>query len=232
MKAQATEELSKKDIASMMEGSIKDRAYIQDDLRIQYKDLKSTVKSVTNIKAPDFKHLVDMVHYRNGGYPQENSKPKHDELITKFVQLVEMMEFTGIKLYDLKEYGIDVKLLNPLSEYNIKPNDIGDEYKKEFKGITKGSDFMRKALSIGDDLQGEICVTSDKIKDLGKYISKNSTIKSGHYTRTVFTEYQRDKAARENKNKRVDYINSNTQKELNSHRLLVKIVNPKLKGII
>lgn len=89
------------------------RTHIQDDLRAKYSELKIMFEAFTGQKGKLLKHVTDMYHYRYGGYPNENSAPKHFELIERFAWMVHFFNIIGFsRQYKevLDQFGISLKI--------------------------------------------------------------------------------------------------------------------------
>ena len=71
----------------------------------------------------DFKFIVDMYHFREGGRPKPESEPKHVGVIKKFVTLVKYFKFLELdEIFYLKEvHGIEITVDN--NEPNTPPLD-------------------------------------------------------------------------------------------------------------
>lgn len=69
----------------------------------------------------EFKDLVDWEHYRKGGYPNENSKPKLWAIFDNFDRACRLMgKYEFPQLQELmKKFGLEVKLLEPSEDRNI-----------------------------------------------------------------------------------------------------------------
>ena len=84
---------------------------IKEILQPMYRKLSMAAEyaSEWNIDKKDFKKIVDFEHYKEGGYPNENSKPKLYSIFEKFDEAGRLMTKFKFKQYeDLeKEFGIN-----------------------------------------------------------------------------------------------------------------------------
>jgi uncharacterized protein YdhG (YjbR/CyaY superfamily) len=116
---------------SKLEEATKVRTHIQDDLRAKYNELKLMFEMFTRQKGKLLKHVVDMYHYKNGGYPNENSAPKHFELIERFAWMVHFFNMIGFqRQYKevLEQFGIKI-VCDP--HYELHVGGGGDEEDEE-----------------------------------------------------------------------------------------------------
>jgi hypothetical protein len=183
-----------------IQAGTKIRKEIQEVHRKRYEELKRLFRAVTETNPQLLKFLTDMFYYRNGGYPSENSLPKHEEVLNRFIDIFKYMSFLGTEKQFvtnyLAEHGIEVKLLHPVEDYSVE---------KSHKAIAEANVFLEKFTfkeflnTLIDEclgLQGHICNLADKIKiDLAKEIEKESGVKKGHYLDAVTFNYNAEKDA-------------------------------------
>lgn len=180
------------------------RTDIQDNLRVAYNSFKLMFEGLTGQKGKVLKHVVDMYHYRNGGYPSPNSAPKHQELIEKFALMVHWFNLIGFsKLYKdgLQAYGITDISIDPA--YKIQDTPLNEEMLEIVDGADFGTHWPKnnditfrqtiKAFVLAcDEIQGAICSQSNVIKnDLAPLVEQACEIKKGDFTSSVMVNYQK-----------------------------------------
>lgn len=159
-------------------------------------------ESFTGQPGKVLKHLVDMYHYRKGGYPNESSPPKHQELIERFAWMVLWFDFIGLShLYkdELKAFGITV-IVSP--EYKIKDAPIAEEAMEVFAEMPEFMHYLaenkkqtfkqaiRAFLFLCDEIQGQICSNSNVIKkQIGPAVEENCDIRKGDFSSAVMVNY-------------------------------------------
>lgn len=218
------------------------RIYIQDELRSKYNEYKLLFKSFTGDEGKVLKHIVDMYHYRDGGYPNPNSPPKHQELIRLFAQMVKYFDLIGFsEIYqeELKKHGITVKV-NP--SYKIPDVEVVAEAADTFEemGLLQylGKDYEYLPIMYGeavkafvlvcDGIQGEICSNSNVIKkELAPDVETNCFIRKGDFTQTVMVNYQK-KSKKITKGK-VKRLKRDFKSKVESGTFNIKIANEEIK---
>jgi len=180
------------------------RTHIQDDLRTRYTEFKNLFESFTGEKSKVLKHLVDMYHYRNGGYPNENSAPKHVELIERFAWMVCWFSFVGLQnqyKVELAKYGISVTIQDG---FKVQDSEVAPEALEVLLEQPELAIFMpdnrprnlkqaiRAFIFACDEIQGEICANSNTIKkEIAPEIEQNCEINKGDFTSSVMVNYQK-----------------------------------------
>lgn len=111
-----------------LEDAIRAKREIKEVLKPMYQrySMAAEYASEWEIDKMEFKKLVDFEHYKDGGYPAENTKPKLYAIFEKFDEAARLMRKYGFKQFaDLeKEFGISVTLTAP------------DRFKRDFSGGT------------------------------------------------------------------------------------------------
>ena len=207
------------EIRDTFNDSVELRERIQNELREDYKNLKKLVELIGNdtITGNDFKYVIDMYHYRHGGYPSPNSKPRHTEVIRRFAEMIRILQF--IEMDDflvIDAYGIEVKVLNPIEDFDIT-GDALETIRERGYTATTFKQFLTEAILRGDNIQTDICNCADQIKATAKEIEETAKIKKKHFSSAVMTEYRRRDAARENNEKRIEKIEENINEEYESY---------------
>ena len=187
------------ELKSTFNESVEIRERIQNELREDYKELKKLVELVATSEVLEgnvFKFLVDMYHYRYGGYPKPTSPAKHIAVMVRFANLVRLVDFLELDDFLLVEtYGIKVEITNPIQDFEITGDMLETIRNRGYTGKTF-KEFLMEALLRGDNIQSDICSCSDQIKDKGKELEETASIKKKHYTGAVMKEYQRREAAK------------------------------------
>lgn len=178
------------------------RTYIQDTLRAVYNVYKKCFQKVSGEDAKILKHLVDMYHYAGGGYPNENSQAKHEELMDRFAWFVKYFEFMGMRdtfvdKYLLEQHGIKVSAASKIQNFKLTQGQInyckrqlGDNCIKMELGIDF-KEFLKQILLYCDQVQGQICDQSNEIKrDLAPAVEEECVIKRGDFTSAVMFNYR------------------------------------------
>lgn len=179
------------------------RKHIQDDLRKEYNEYKLLFKSFTGEEGKVLKHVVDQYHYREGGYPNESSPPKHQELVEKFAQMVLYFDLIGFsKLYkeELDKWGITVKVNQGSEIQNVPVVEEALEVIEttSLKRLIKSKKPMYKEVIKAfvlhcDGLQGEICANSNEIKrEIAPAVELACEVKKAHFTGSVMVNYHKE----------------------------------------
>jgi hypothetical protein len=177
------------------------RTIIQDELRADYNTKKRLFKRTTNLDGNEvLKHLTNMLHYRAGGYPSQNSLPQHHELMNKFIVFFKFFSFLGWDkefIHDyLKDYGIEVKIL---PGFEVDDYELDEDHKIKIKEVAEMEvdtfkQFLENLILYCDNLQSGICNYSNQIKrDIADNIKEECDVKKGHFTSTVMFEYRKEK---------------------------------------
>jgi len=199
------------DISSKIDEGKEIRREIQEVHRKKYNALKVLFSEVSGEEDKNLiKFITDMVHYRNGGYPKPNSKPKHHDVLNHFINLYKWMSFIGReKQYVtdyLKEHGITVTLDKPIENTSIESHKILIENSEPDTFFTTDAadlrQFTEDMLEVTDDLQGTICKLADSIKiDLASSVTAKG-VKKGHFIDAVNFSYNADKDRKEINNEK------------------------------
>lgn len=101
----------------IMENSAKTRMFINDVLYKQYKKYAAAAEYITKLELTygEFKQLVDWEHYKEGGYPTENTPAKLWTIFNRYNEAIRLMtkyEFTQQDELN-KEFGLNVTLTTP-----------------------------------------------------------------------------------------------------------------------
>lgn len=129
-----------------------------------------------DVPASYTKNLVQAVYYKNGGYPSENSPPKHTVLVEKVSQMYIMLKMINqddlIKEEFLK-FGLkidDSELRLPISQNyrmaddkfvkNLEKSEIDFNFAKPLSN----KELVEYFLEAMCEIQGEICKKADEIK--------------------------------------------------------------------
>lgn len=196
------------------------RTHIQDDLRVAYAELKYIFESFTGQPGKVLKHVTDMYHYKSGGYPNENSAPKHQELIERFAWMVHWFDLIGFShLYkeELEKYGITLEIepvecitnegeedetsINyplenpPVVAEALEVLQTDDRIKPHLpkkQGPVKFGQAIRAIVLACDGIQGEICANSNIIKkELAPLVEQNCEIGKGDFSSSVMVNYHK-----------------------------------------
>lgn len=106
----------------ILKQGIEIRHYINSVLWPAFRQLSNAAEFVSGFEltAIDFKNLVDWEHYKEGGYPNEDSKPKLWSIFNKFdyaFRLMQKYEFPQNELL-LKKFGLSVNAYTPHATRN------------------------------------------------------------------------------------------------------------------
>ena len=214
------------ELKSTFNESVEIRERIQNELRQDYKNLKKLVELVGNeeVEGGDFKFIVDMFHYRHGGYPNPTSKSKHSEVIRKFVAMVKILQFVGMDDFlALEAYGIKLEVTSPMVDFDITSDMVETIKDRGFTGSTF-AEFLEEAILRGDNIQSTICNCADEIKAKSKEIEETAGIKKKHFSASVMTEYKRRDAANENNEKKMAKIEERIDEEFESYTMAVGLL--------
>jgi len=209
------------ELKSTFNESVEIRERIQNELRQDYKNLKKLVEIVGNeeVEAGDFKFIVDMYHYRHGGYPNPTSKAKHSEVIRKFAEMVRILQFVELDDFlAIDAYGIEVKVTQPIVDFELSSDMLETIKDRGYTGTTF-KEFLQEAILRGDYIQSTICNCGDEIKAKAKEIEETAGIKKKHFSSSVMTEYKRRDAANENNEKKMAKIEERIDEEFESYTL-------------
>jgi len=200
---------------------------IGQDLRQSYKTLKKLVRLTTGMEETDFKYIVDMYHFREGGRPKPESEPKHVGIIKKFVTLVKYFKFLELdEIFNLKEvHGIEITVDNPIEDYDFDADTLDTIQEYGFVSTTfKG--FLLEAIQRGNNITSTITEKTELIKESAKLMEENAQIKPGHFKNAVGKEVKRLKALREDKPAKLEKINEEIDKEFNSYEQSLTLLEP------
>lgn len=181
-------EFSPSSFKQKFEEAVSIRAEIQDVHRVKYNNIKKEFEENTGLAGKELKFLVDMYHYRSGGYPNENSLPKHQEVLNNFANLVKYFNLIGLDheyQHILDSLGIEIKIKQPVEDFELE--NLGKDF----------SEHLLETIKECSEIQGDICNLSDSIKrGISKEISEKTSISSGIITQGVMFEYQKRKDER------------------------------------
>lgn len=190
---------SSEDFEKILESAVEVRRYINGTLWPSFRQLWEAAAHITKLALTykEFKDLVDWEHYKRGGYPTENSKPKLWSIINRFdyaLRLMKHFEFPQIDSL-LRKFGLDIEVSDHhatiesftdssdiLAKYKIYRPDSEDS-RKEFKMLTDeflialDSDYMaifdrdtrviRTIITYSENYGG---ITTERVKDSGEYL--------------------------------------------------------------
>lgn len=188
-----------------IEDAIIEGAGIRKDLNTsEWPRIKSMFKVFEQLFGESWKDIravVDAYHYRNGGYPNETSPPRHHSSADKIARMYRYLEILGdaemVNSYLRENYGIEFHVVDK-QKAGIKPIPSGVWHSEEFKKILEESciqidptmtetEILRKVVDAGDAQQSQICTMSNAIKrDLYEKVKAlDSNITKGAFTKTV-----------------------------------------------
>ena len=105
---------SSDEFEEIMNRSASTREYINMVCRKQYKKYSNAAQYITNLelKASDFKNLVDYEYYKEGGYPSPQTPAKLWSLFNKYNEAMRMMNRYGFTQQNSlnHEFGLNVEL--------------------------------------------------------------------------------------------------------------------------
>lgn len=206
------------------EKKLDESAKIRLELNDVYRNKMSELVAMFNYIFPDdkkeiYKLLKDMLYYQ-GGYPSENTPPKLDILLERFVNVYRFYKFLGIDKIDnyLSSFGINIQY-TPIDDGEIEPNksfqDAWDYLFPNKKILTSKREILKHILDKGMELQSEICKKSDTIKiTIAKQIEKECKIKKPHFVKAVNLKYKEIKS--KDLNKDLNKIEENINSTINS----------------
>lgn len=217
-----------------LEKAVEIRTIIQDVYRKKYERLKQYVKETLGLEKKHFKHLVDMYHYRFGGYPNETSPPKHAELIQNFCLMVRyfgVMGLTKLVTDEMEKYGVVARITQVATDLNqdeaanfnqafclqevkgIRDKDLRAELETKLKSAATFAQALRCCLAIADNYQGSICQHSNEIKhDIAPIIEAQTEIKKSDFNNTVMFNYRLN--SRRIKEKHLDKIKASVKSKV------------------
>ena len=168
------------------------RTFIQEVLKKKYSSFSKAFSLITGKENRFLKFFTDIIYYKSGGYPTENTLPKHEQYTIDFIEMVKFLDFMGLKQVMLdplfNKYGITITIEpgRKMQNFNLDGDKIGKANDiirkatndKNFKLISRTHyDLIRELLKYTVELQGHICETSDKIKhDLANFVEKTTDI--------------------------------------------------------
>jgi len=199
--------------------SVELRERIQNELREDQKNLKKLVEIISNdsISGNEFNNVVNMYHYREGGYPSPNSKPRHVEFVKKFVSLYKILNFLELDDFLCMElYGASVVIHEPIEDFTISGDSL-ETIKERGYTATTFKEFLTEALLRGDHILTSVCNCADIIKEKAKEIEETANIKKKHYGSAVMTEVKRRNAGAEGNVKRANKIEESINEDYESY---------------
>ena len=147
-----------------MNRSASTREYINMVCRKQYKKYSNAAQYITNLelKASDFKNLVDYEYYKEGGYPSPQTPAKLWSLFNKYNEAMRMMNRYGftqqnslINEQNKNNYNSVTNIKYPLNnKFNIQENYLrlfGKKIKSENKIKFKKTFLLIKKDKIKDN---------------------------------------------------------------------------------
>lgn len=103
---------SNSDFEILLQKAVSTRTYLDKVLWPEYNEVSEAFQFITAYKynQHQFKDLVDMWHYRHGGYPSENSAPKLWAKINSFAYITKLMRSFNLTQIEkeLKRFGITI----------------------------------------------------------------------------------------------------------------------------
>ncbi len=194
----------------------------------QFTPIKKIFQILTGREKSDFKFIHDMIYYK-GGYPKEDSPPKIDAIIDKFVKAVRYYQLLG------KRAEIDKKLLEQGLEVTLNDNGMIEDkqitFSQRFQELEEKdqddlialwpkifpgedlntvdiylSELMKKLLELSLPLQSEICNASDSIKIINAAaVEERNGIRKKNFMEAVKLKYK-EKQDDEKKEKALEKI--------------------------
>lgn len=130
----------------------------------KYTIIANQVFLEAGIAKHDFKRAVDAFYY-NGGWPHPNSKGRLEAFLDNFAGVVKVLDFVGrIDKVEqlLAPHGITIKLkkADKIKDGKLKMS-VPDVFDKKPLTI---KELVTQAISLCEELQGEICEDADHIK--------------------------------------------------------------------
>lgn len=177
-----------------LEQASKIRLHIQENLRKAYRRIQKSFGIATETDGKELKLITDVFYYKDGGYPNENSLPRHEELLSNFVTLVKYMDFLGLRRQYVDTYlqdnGITLTLAEDAKIENININgDTRHKISEALGDLIAQSDFrtlLNKFLSQTLTIQAEICNRSDEIKhNLANTVEGNCEINKSDFMNAI-----------------------------------------------
>lgn len=105
---------SNPDFEKLLIDATRVRIYLNQVLWPAFNQMREAAMHITDMKLQpwEFKDLVDWEHYKRGGYPNENSKPKLWSIFNRFDYALRLMEKYGFTQQNklLKKFGLEVEL--------------------------------------------------------------------------------------------------------------------------
>jgi hypothetical protein len=148
--------------------------------------------------------LNQYFHYKDGGYPRDNSPPRYADAADKIANMFIGADYIGesdvINKHLERKFGL--KLVRTKAAPPLKMRKITKDLNKNFvaakiehlKGITDPQEMFMALLQEMDSTQITICQLSDKIKYAG-YANASQQIKSGKLKKSSFLKIIGAKAA-------------------------------------
>lgn len=206
------------------EKKLDESAKIRLELNDVYRNKMTELTAIFSYIFPEdkkevYKLLKDMMFYQ-GGYPKENTPPKLDSLLEKFVNVYKFYKFLEIDVIDtyLSNFGITIQC-EIIEDEDIEPNkqfqDAWDYLFPNKKMPTSKREILKSILDRGMELQAEICKKNDAIKiTIAQEVEKVCKIKKPHFIKAVSLKYKEMKD--KDVNKDLDKIEENINSTINS----------------
>jgi hypothetical protein len=177
----------------------------------KFTPIKKIFQHLTGREKSDLKFIHDMIYYK-GGYPKEDSPPKMDAILDKFVTLVRYFQLLGKSdeiNKKLLERGVKIEITDPMEDKQIvfsqrfqemeeaDQDELLDVWFKIFPGENINqldiytSELMKKLLELSLPLQAEICNASDSIKIINSAaVEERTGIKKKNFLEAVKLKYK------------------------------------------
>lgn len=190
---------SSEEFDRILEDAVEVRRYINGTLWPSFRQLWEAAAHVTKLALTykEFKDLVDWEHYRHGGYPNENSKPKLWSIINRFDYALRLMKYFEFPQIDtlLKKFGLDIEMSDHhatvesftdssdiLARYTIyRPEN--EEARKSLRMLTdellirltdggmaifdRDTRVIRAVITYSPEYGG---ITTERVRDSGEYL--------------------------------------------------------------
>lgn len=113
------EDYTSTEFDKIMQDSAKTRDYLNSILWPKYKTYAKAAEYITNLELSysDFKNLVDWQHYKDGGYPTENTPSKIWSVYNRFNychRLLNKYEYNDVTGDLMEEFGLEIEEKEPV----------------------------------------------------------------------------------------------------------------------
>lgn len=191
--------------------------------------IKKLSEEILGLSKPHYKLVHDMLYYK-GGYPKEDSPPRLNELLDRFISLYKYFELLG-HAYEIESYlatsGISITLTDKIKdEPVIFPEESTQRWESVFpdenvKSFDTTKKFLAKLLDRSLALQEDICHLADTIKiDTAEKVEEECKIKKPYFLKAVSAKAKQLAADEERKKKE---IGDKVQEDADNHEDAVSI---------